>query len=348
MMIKSSPLTEMEIRNVKGFLHEYLLLYDDNIEYTVMIENDNDEIVATGSLRDNVLECICVSERYKNEGLSNKIVTMLTYEAIKRGRSRLFLYTKPVNYEIFMSMGYHEVIRTESVLLMENVCNGVGKYLSGIERYGGEGIIGCVICNCNPLTLGHLYLIKCAAEECKAVYVFVLSEEKSIIDPETRLMLVRESVTGMHNVIVNPGGPYMISSMTFPDYFLSEEQRKNVDDIQCELDLKIFCCRIARDLGINVRYIGTEPYDIITCKYNEYMIEYLNKHGIQVKEFSRMKIGGNAVSASAVRTLIARREYDIAWSMVPEAVSHYFQTDEGREMMESIRKQYSERQNNNE
>ena len=78
--------------------------------------------------------------------------------------------------------------------------------------------------NANPFTLGHLNLVERAAKECDTVHLFVLSEEASLVPFDVRWKLVTEGVAHLNNVICHPSGPYMISSATFPSYFLKDEQ----------------------------------------------------------------------------------------------------------------------------
>ena len=78
--------------------------------------------------------------------------------------------------------------------------------------------------NANPFTLGHLSLVERAAKECDTVHLFVLSEEASLVPFDVRWKLVTEGVAHLSNVICHPSGPYMISSATFPSYFLKDEQ----------------------------------------------------------------------------------------------------------------------------
>ncbi len=75
---------------------------------------------------------------------------------------------------------------------------------------------------------------------------------------EVRYKLAQESTKDIKNVIVHPTGDYLISSATFPSYFIKEKAR--VENIHCELDLIIFRDYFAKELGITKRFVGTEPY----------------------------------------------------------------------------------------
>ena len=57
----------------------------------------------------------------------------------------------------------------------------------------------------------------------------------------------------------------------------------------------------AKEMGITVRYVGTEPLDPVTARYNEIMKETLPVKGIEVVEVPRLTVNGEIVSATKVR-----------------------------------------------
>ena len=69
------------------------------------------------------------------------------------------------------------------------------------------------------------------------------------------------------------GSAYAISQATFPTYFL--KQLDKASENQIELDLQIFARYLAPALGATVRFVGTEPFDPLTRRYNEMMTELL-------------------------------------------------------------------------
>jgi [citrate (pro-3S)-lyase] ligase len=75
------------------------------------------------------------------------------------------------------------------------------------------------------------------------------------------------------------------------------------------LDLLIFAKIVAKTLNIAKRFVGSEPLDPVTNFYNCQMKNFLPKYGIQVVELPRLSYYGEPVSASQVRNLIARGEY---------------------------------------
>ena len=63
-----------------------------------------------------------------------------------------------------------------------------------------------------------------AAKENDTVHLFVLSEDASLVPFKMRWKLVTEGVADLPNVVCHPSGPYIISSATFPSYFLRDEE----------------------------------------------------------------------------------------------------------------------------
>ena len=98
----------------------------------------------------------------------------------------------------------------------------------------------------------------------------------------------------------------MVSSSTFPTYFLKEKHRAG--DIHCELDVRLFGEKIAPALGVTRRYVGTEPNCAVTAQYNAQMKRLLPAYGVDVIEIERKTLAGNVISASRVREKLAAGE----------------------------------------
>ena len=198
---------------------------------------------------------------------------------------------------------------------MENRRNGLAKFLSELDREDGSPV-GCIIAHANPFTLGHRYLIETAAKECAQVHVFVLSEDRGMFPAGTRLEMVKEGCRDLANVHVHPSGPYMVSSATFPSYFLKDKHKTG--EIHCELDVKLFAEKIAPALGITRRYVGTEPNCTVTAAYNAQMKQMLPDYGIELIEVERKTLDGQPVSASRVRKLMEQNRLEEAAALLPE------------------------------
>jgi [citrate (pro-3S)-lyase] ligase len=307
-----APLSGAPLNKTKRFLENQGLSFDDDIEYTVNLLGEDGEIFATGSLAHNVLKCIAVSKELRGEGVSAAVVSELTSESYRRGRTHLFLFTKPLNEEQFASLGFYPMAKTNDVLMMENRKTGIDDYVKGLLKPESAGLIGAVVVNCNPFTLGHRYLMETASSRVDALHVFVLSEDRSKFPADLRFRLVKEGVSDLPNIYLHRSEDYIISSATFPKYFLKDHAKP--DEANGTLDLVLFANRIAKPLGITVRFVGTEPFCQTTAAYNRLMKRVLPQYGIEVAELERK----DAISASKVRKLMAEGNTEEIRKLVPE------------------------------
>jgi len=181
--------------------------------------------------------------------------------------------------------------------------------------------IGAVVMNCNPFTYGHQYLIDTASKLVDLLFVFVVEENKSFFSFEDRFSMVKDATKEYNNVIVLPSGKFMISSVTFPGYFFKEKPtEKCYDDF---LDLSIFAYYISPGFGINIRFVGEEPFDKITSQYNYDMKKILKNAKIDIIEIPRKKIDNKIISATKVRELLKKRKYDLLEKYVPKTTIKY-------------------------
>lgn len=176
-------------------------------------------------------------------------------------------------------------------------------------------VIGSVVMNCNPFTLGHEYLIESACKQVDFLYIFVVEENKSYFSFEDRIDLVKKGVAHLKNVKVIPSGKFIISSLTFSEYF--DKANLAGTTIDTSLDVETFAQQIAPCLDITVRFVGEEPLDPITNQYNKSMKEILPKYGIQLKEIARKESGDSVISASRVRKYIEEKNWNEIKKIVP-------------------------------
>ena len=296
---------------------------DERVEITCLIW-DGETLVATGSRQENLLKCIAVNHAYQGQGLTATLMTALRQDAQSQGYSHLFLYTKPKNELLFTPLFFSPVAQTEDILLMESVKNGIDGFLQGLEKPTATGKIGCVVANCNPFTLGHRYLIETAAKQCNLLYVFVLSEDKSAFSFADRLEMVKRGTEDLPNVVVLPTGPYLISSATFPTYFLKDNAPAGT--IQCALDCRVFGSHYVPYFGIKTRFVGTEPNCRVTASYNETMKQILPQMGVEVVEIPRKTLEDIPISASRVRELLQTENWEELKKLIPPTTYTYLKT----------------------
>ena len=196
------------------------------------------------------------------------------------------------------------------------------KYLESLQKYKkNNSYNGCIVMNCNPFTEGHKYLVEKASKEVDYLYIFVVEEDRSFFPYEDRMKLVKQGTAHLKNVIVLPSGNFIISAITFPGYFYKDGNK----EIQVDPsgDVRIFGKYIAKTLDIKVRYAGEEPNDFVTRKYNENMEEILPQYGIEFREIPRKEQEGQVVSASLVRKLLEKKDFEHIKELVPKTTYDY-------------------------
>lgn len=116
----------------------------------------------------------------------------------------------------------------------------------------------------------------------------------------------------------------VLSSLTFSEYFnKSELQDRTIDT---SLDVTVFAREIAPCLHITKRFAGEEPFDSVTRQYNDSMRRILPEYGIEFTVFPRKSDApgeGAAISASRVRELLERGDFDAIKLLVPESTFRY-------------------------
>ncbi len=310
---------------------------DGNLDYTVGLFDDDWNLAATGSCFANTLRCLAVSKTRQGEGLLNQVIGHLMEVQLERGNTHLFLYTKPDSAKFMGDLGFHEIARVPGLVFMENRRGGFRRYLGTLKKVEGERIAGIVM-NANPFTRGHRHLVEQAARENDLVHLFVLSEEAGPIPFSVRKRLVREGVADLKNVFLHDSGPYIISSATFPSYFLKDED--TVIRTQAELDLQVFG-NIAAHLGIQRRYVGEERASHVTAMYNETMGAKLPQLGIEFVEIPRLASRERTISASLVRQAIHDDKLEEIRDFLPETTYRYFASPES----EPVRRRIQAEQN---
>ena len=185
--------------------------------------------------------------------------------------------------------------------------------------------IGSIVMNCNPFTLGHRHLIEYAAVQVDYLYIFVVQEDKSLFKFEDRIKLVEAGTSHLENVKVLPSGQFVISSLTFSEYF--DKENWNGTKVDTSLDLATFGSQIAPCLNISVRFVGEEPLDPVTALYNRNMKEILPKYGIELCEIPRREIDGEVISASRVRKCLEEKNWEEIRKLVPETTYSFLEAN---------------------
>lgn len=350
-----NPATPRQRQRIEAFLKRNGLRIDDMNYYAAVLDDDG-EMIAGGGLKDDVIKCVAVDDAHKGEAIANTLVSHLISHANQEGYSCIKLFTKPKNRQLFESLSFRLLAEAPEAILMETGIGGISNTVEALkkikeksEKYKEynkeckkdskkckENIPylnttppqlltttpprgGVVVMNCNPFTLGHRYLIEQAAKQVERLYVMVVREDCSLFAYTERKAMVEQGVADIENVSVIDGSDYAISRATFPTYFL--KRLDDAADTQILLDLDLFRRHIAPALGAEVRFVGTEPTDELTRRYNELMMESLGKdHVVQIP---RLENGGVAVSASRVRRAMDSNSLKEAAQLVPPTTLPY-------------------------
>ena len=305
--------------------------YEYDIDYAVLAY-DEDTLVGTASLARNVMKCFLVVK----EAQGKQIMTMM-YEHLlgvleERKIDHYFVYTMPQNEEVFEQLGMHVLVRTMNTVLLEGGRN-IKDVLQGLkEEYQLDNRKKhCVIINGNPMTLGHLYLVEEAAKRAEQLLVFVVSEDASSFPFEDRFEIIKKATSHLTNVVVLPTMNYLVSKITFPKYFLKEDQL--IDAEQTLIDVLIYKEYFVKFFNIKQRYLGEEPFSYNTNKYNQVLKQYMNGH---IVILPRKAVGDQIVSASKVRKLLKANKLDKVRDLVPEATFAFLNTSKGQAVIQHL------------
>lgn len=350
-----NPTTPRQRQRIEAFLKRNGLRFDD-MHYYAAITDDDGEMIAGGGLKGNVIKCVAVDDAHKGEAIANTLISHLIAHANEEGHSNVMLFTKPKNRQLFESLSFRLLAEAPEAVLMETGIGGINNMVEQLKKIKEEGEVckennqeckeeektnlnittpqhlnpstpqplttttprrGVVVMNCNPFTLGHRYLIEQAAKQVERLFVMVVREDCSLFAYAERKAMVEQGVAHLKNVTVIDGSEYAISQATFPTYFL--KRLDDAADTQMLLDLDLFRRHIAPALGATVRFVGTEPTDRLTRRYNQLMHEVL----ADVRETARLEKKGNAVSASRVRKAMEQGDMSTIRQLVPPTTLPY-------------------------
>lgn len=350
-----NPTTPRQRQRIEAFLKRNGLRFDD-MHYYAAVTDDDGEMIAGGGLKGNVIKCVAVDDAHKGEAIANTLISHLIAHANEEGHSNVMLFTKPKNRQLFESLSFRLLAEAPEAVLMETGIGGLGDTVEALKKIKEEGEVckennqeckeeektnlnittpqhlnpstpqplttttprrGVVVMNSNPFTLGHRYLIEQAAKQVERLFVMVVREDCSLFAYAERKAMVEQGVAHLKNVTVINGSEYAISQATFPTYFL--KRLDDAADTQMLLDLDLFRRHIAPALGTTVRFVGTEPTDQLTRRYNQLMHEVL----ADVRETARLEKKGNAVSASRVRKAMEQGDMSTIRQLVPPTTIPY-------------------------
>jgi len=331
--IQEIPLRTPYFRDkVKRFLEANGLRMESLNCYYAFVDEEG-EILAGAGLAGDVLKCLAVSEAMRSEGLLVPLVSRILSE--HQGPFKVF--TKPEYQAVFESLGFRLLAAAPLAVLMENG-RGLEKYCEYLRAQAREGRCGVVVMNANPFTLGHQYLLQEAAKQVDHLFVIPVKEDLSDFPyAERKAMIMAGSASvglaakGNYfsqgfaknqfplaianlthtdaGITVLEGSDYVISAATFPTYFLKDLSQ--AAETHMRLDLDIYSRWIAPALGASVRFVGSEPFDALTNRYNQ-----LIPDAVVIPRLDE-------ISASRVRAALERGSLREASALCPATTRPY-------------------------
>ena len=308
--IQELPMSVPSVRRqVEDFLGSNGLRLGEVDLYLAVLSEDG-AILAGGGLQQDIVKCLAVSAEARSLGLSVPLVSRLISEASERGCTNVKVFTKPENRALFESLGFKLLAEAPKAILLENG-RGLADYCAYLRAHPASGVI---VMNANPFTLGHRYLVEqsvlalgpstssgtepvSAGEpvEPPKLTIIPVKEDASRFPYRERLAMLRAGCDGLADVV--EGSDYQISAATFPTYFLKD--LSDAAETQMRLDIDLFGRHIAPALGARARFVGTEPSDPLTARYNALMKELLPKYDIQLVEIPRLTLAGASAGSAS-------------------------------------------------
>lgn len=319
-MIKEAIL-DLEKKIICKLLQENGLEFDKLIDKTFYLEED-DLVIGTISCYKNIIKCVALKNGYTGIGYFEKLVSEMINYLYQNGITHIMVYTKPTYEMQFKSMGFSVIAKTDNVVTLEYGTLSIDKVLNSykdkVENHFGISVdssdIGAVVINANPVTNGHVHLVETASKNHSYVIVFLLEEDLSYFSYKERMTLCYLAFLPYKNVLLVPSTNYIVSSLTFPGYFIKEESEKNKE--WAKVDANIFKNHFMNILNIKMRYVGAETKGYMN-DYNNALKEVL---GDKLTIIDRI----DNISASTVRDLISQGNIDKAMDVIPNGAKAIF------------------------
>lgn len=316
-VIKEAILSE-EKNRISEFLKKFDLNYESDITYSIYMEDENGNIVGTVSLNNYIIKCLAISPEYQGENLAGELIDNLINKLRSDNKFYYSVYTKHEYEPLFLSLGFSKIASTDKVSMLEfgspkidEVMNRLKvKIESTLDCRLDDSKVACVVANANPFTNGHLSLVEEAIyRRYDYVIVFIVQEDKSYFSEKERMALAYVSLLPYDNVVVVPSTRYMVSSMTFPGYFLHDKKLSEWARIDC----LIFRDYFMKKLNIQTRFVGEETDDYMV-EYNNILKETIGE-GLVILD--RTKQDDEIISAKIVRKHLDEGRLDEALKLVP-------------------------------
>ena len=276
---------------VEAFLAQSGLRLED-VDHYYVFQSPDGRILAGAGYKADVIKCVAVAPSVRSEGYLTPLISRIISDS---GLVNFKVFTKPEYQVVFESLGFRLLAQAPEAVFME-MGRGLEKYCEYLRGCARPGRSGVVVMNANPFTLGHLYLLEQASKQVDTLFVIPVKEDLSEFPYAERLAMIKAASAHLASeknyflgrcpknqfssdntspthadaaIIVLDGSAYTISAATFPTYFLKD--LSTAAETQMRLDLDLFERWIMPALGATVRFVGSEPLDPMTARYNSLM-----------------------------------------------------------------------------
>ena len=304
---------------VKDFLTKFNLKMDD-VDYSVVIRDENHKIIATCSKLFNLIKCIAVSQEYRGQELAQKLVTYYL-NIINQEYDEAFIITKPEYQDLFQRMGFGNLFTNDQIAFLTSRMDKVREYQTYLAQEVKPGTNGVIVMNANPFTNGHLALVQTAAKQVDNLYVVPVLENLSFFTYQERKTMIEQGVQDLTNVKVLDGCPYIISKSVFPSYFLKSSEA--VIQAQTQLDAHLFVKLFKAPLKVVKRFLGSEPISHTTDVYNQTLTTILAANQIEVVIIPRVEFDHQPISASKVREALVNQDWSLIANLTPATTTKF-------------------------
>ncbi len=316
-------ISQADRRAAKALVEHCDLRFEEDFEDLIGVFEQG-RLAACGARTGRLLKMLVVAPEFRGAGLIGDIVAELMRRGRDAGWDGFFIFARPCAAAAFEKLGFKPLVRHDKAVLLEygNALLGYFRARAALVRSGNNG---AAVINADPFSLGHQYLVERAAQQVDTVYVLVPSEGRFALPLQARLDLARRGTAHLPNAVVTDTGPYLLSSVTFPAYFLKPGDQP--DQIQLEIDVDLFGRHIAPMFDIRARIVGTEPFDPAIRAYNQTLRQRLGRWNVRLVEIERMKVGERWLNTAYVYQALARGDWRQVEATVPPSTLAFLQAN---------------------
>lgn len=300
---------EKFIKNDKNLnkLESYFKSYNLDLDSfdKLYLAYEDEKIIASAGYYKNTLKLFTADSNYSYLNLFDKLLSILIKDMQKLNYKNIFVFTKKAYEDMFKSFNFIKLASAEKSTLLVRTEVEVESQIKNMADFNNPPY-SSIVMNANPFTNGHEYLVKKALENSDRLIVFLVENDESYFPFALRKKIALANLKKYKNVYLVDSGDFIISSSTFPSYFLKENL---INKDHAIIDSKIFRDYFVDSIGINARYLGEEPIDPSTKIYNETLKSILGEK-IKVEIIPRLENNRGLISASTVRLLYKNAKFD--------------------------------------